>query len=42
LIAKGKTLKADKTWDDYKAVLKDGMQFMLMGTAEGGELKKPE
>ena len=37
---KGKILK--DTDDLTKMGLKEGMQIMLMGTAEGGELKAPE
>lgn len=37
---KGKILK--DTDDLTKMGLKQGMQIMLMGTAEGGELKAPE
>jgi len=40
-MAKGKTLKDENAWKDYPAV-KDGATLMLMGTAEGNELKAPE
>lgn len=37
---KGKVLKDDDDWS--KLALKDGMTVMMMGTAEGKELKEPE
>ena len=40
-MAKGKILKEDSNWGDYPGI-KDGAQLMLMGTAEGEELKAPE
>ena len=40
-MAKGKILKEDSNWSDYPGI-KDGAQLMLMGTAEGDELKAPE
>lgn len=40
-MAKGKILKDENEWKDYPAV-KDGATLMLMGTAEGNELKAPE
>ena len=36
---KGKVLKDDDDWS--KLGLKDGMTVMMMGTAEGKELKEP-
>ena len=39
-MAKGKILKDENEWKDYPAV-KDGITLMLMGTAEGKELKAP-
>lgn len=41
VMAKGKILKDENEWKDYPAV-KDGATLMLMGTAEGNELKAPE
>ena len=41
IMAKGKIIKEDAKWADYPAV-KEGVQLMLMGTAEGNELKAPE
>ena len=41
VMAKGKIIKDDSTWATYPAI-KDGVQLMLMGTAEGNELKAPE
>jgi ubiquitin carboxyl-terminal hydrolase 14 len=41
IMAKGKMIKEDMEWKDYPAV-KDGAVLMLMGTAEGNELKAPE
>jgi ubiquitin carboxyl-terminal hydrolase 14 len=41
VMAKGKIIKDDAKWSDYPAV-KEGVQLMLMGTAEGNELKAPE
>ena len=40
-MAKGKIVKDDTQWSAYPAV-KQGAQLMLMGTAEGKELKAPE
>ena len=40
-MAKGKILKDECEWKDYPAV-KEGVVLMLMGTAEGKELKAPE
>ena len=40
-MAKGKILKDDANWADYPAV-KEGAILMLMGTAEGKELKAPD
>lgn len=40
-MAKGKILKEDKAWSDYPAV-KDGALLMLMGHAEGNEIKNPD
>ena len=37
-MAKGKIMKEDAQWSDYPGV-KDGAVLMLMGTAEGNELK---
>jgi len=37
---KGKVLKDDDDWN--KLGLKDGMTVMMMGTAEGKQLKEPE
>ena len=39
-MAKGKMLKDEGDWKDYPGV-KDGAQLMLMGNAEGNELKDP-
>ncbi len=39
-MVKGKVLKEDT--DLSKLKLKDGMQILMMGTAEGKELKQPE
>ena len=41
IMAKGKIIKDDASWSVYPAVV-DGAQLMLMGTAEGKELKAPE
>ena len=41
LMAKGKILKDGTDWTAYPGV-KDGVQLMLMGTAEGNELKRPD
>lgn len=41
LMAKGKILKDDTAWSAYPGV-KDGAQIMLMGTAQGKELKDPD
>ena len=41
LMAKGKILKDGTDWSAYPNV-KDGVQLMLMGTAEGNELKRPD
>ena len=41
VICKGKLLKEGNPWSAYPAI-KAGAQLMLMGTAEGKELKKPE
>ena len=40
-MAKGKIIKEDSEWSAYPAV-KNGVQLMLMGTAEGKELKAPD
>jgi hypothetical protein len=40
-MAKGKLLKDDTEWSAYPGI-KDGAVLMLMGTAEGNELKGPE
>ena len=40
-MAKGKVIKDDSEWSAYAGV-KEGATLMLMGTAEGGELKAPE
>ena len=40
IMVKGKVLKEDT--DLSKLKLKDGMQLLMMGTAEGKELKAPE
>ena len=40
-MAKGKILKEGTEWAAYTGV-KDGVQLMLMGTAEGKELKNPD
>ena len=40
IMIKGKVLKDDDDWS--KLGLKDGMTVMMMGTAEGKELKEPE
>ena len=40
VMAKGKIIKDENGWSAYPAV-KDGIQLMLMGTAEGKELKNP-
>lgn len=40
VMAKGKIIKDDQVWADYPTV-KEGVQLMLMGTAEGNELQKP-
>lgn len=40
-MAKGKIIKDGTQWSAYPAV-KQGVQLMLMGTAEGKELKAPE
>ena len=40
ILAKGKMLKDDQQWSAYPAI-KEGVQLMLMGTAQGGELKDP-
>ena len=37
IMAKGKIIKDEAAWSDYPAV-KNGVQLMLMGTAEGKEL----
>lgn len=41
LMAKGKIVKDESEWKDYPGV-KAGATLMLMGTAEGNELKAPE
>lgn len=41
IMAKGKIIKEDSEWSAYPAV-KNGVQLMLMGTAEGKELKAPD
>jgi ubiquitin carboxyl-terminal hydrolase 14 len=41
VMAKGKIIKDENEWKDYPAV-KEGVTLMLMGTAEGKELKAPE
>lgn len=38
---KGKVVKDDQVWAAYPAI-KDGVTLMMMGTALGKELKKPE
>ena len=40
-MCKGKLIKEGNAWSTYPA-LKDGVVLMLMGTAAGKELKKPE
>lgn len=40
-MAKGKILKDDTDWSSYPGIV-DGAVLMLMGTAEGKELKAPE
>jgi ubiquitin carboxyl-terminal hydrolase 14 len=40
VMAKGKILKEDAGWTAYPA-MKEGVQLMLMGTAEGKELQAP-
>lgn len=40
-MAKGKILKDDTDWLSYPGI-KDGAVLMLMGTAEGNELKAPD
>lgn len=40
-MAKGKILKDDSDWSSYPGIL-NGAVLMLMGTAEGNELKAPE
>lgn len=40
VMAKGKIIKDENGWAAYPA-LKDGIQLMLMGTAEGKELQDP-
>ena len=40
-MVKGKIIKDDAEWSDY-ANVKEGAQLLLMGTAEGKELKGPE
>ena len=40
-MAKGKIIKDEGSWSDYPAV-KEGAVLMLMGTAEGKELKTPD
>ena len=40
-MAKGKILKNDYNWNDLPGI-KDGSKLILMGTAEGVELKAPE
>lgn len=40
-MAKGKIIKEGTEWSAYPGV-KDGAQLMLMGTAEGKELKAPD
>jgi ubiquitin carboxyl-terminal hydrolase 14 len=40
-MCKGKIIKDDGTWADYPAV-KSGVQLLLMGTAEGNELREPQ
>ena len=39
-MAKGKVLKDDQPWSTYPSV-KNGVQLLLMGVAEGKELKQP-
>lgn len=41
ILIKGKIIKDENSWSDYPTV-KEGVQMMLMGTAEGNELKAPE
>lgn len=41
LMAKGKIIKDTEEWSKYPGV-KEGLTMMLMGTAEGNELKAPE
>ena len=41
IMAKGKIIKEDAEWSAYPAV-KNGVQLMLMGTAEGKELQAPD
>lgn len=41
VMCKGKLIKEGNAWSSYPA-LKDGAVLMLMGTAEGKELKKPD
>ena len=40
-MAKGKILKEDTDWSSYPGII-NGAVLMLMGTAEGNELKAPE
>lgn len=40
-MAKGKIIKEDSPWSAYPGIT-EGAQLMLMGTAEGNELKAPE
>ena len=40
-MAKGKIIKEGTEWSAYPGI-KEGAQIMLMGTAEGKELKKPD
>jgi len=41
VMIKGKMLKDDTEWDKYPGI-KEGCQLLLMGTAEGQELKNPD
>lgn len=40
LMSKGKIIKDDEEWSKYPAI-KDGVTLLLMGNAEGNELKDP-